>query len=269
MPADAEKIALALAESRKYRHLCRATIERVATWPAQRNDSQAQAVKAAKRKLHQVYAAYLSGWNPRGAEKILQSLQPEPIDEQLREACRRIMSQHTSTAERLGVLDGLYRSVFEITGQPKRILDLGCGLGPLALPWMHLPADIEYEAWDIDHRMVDLLNHFFRIAAPRSLAQCKDVLTETPAGQVDVAFCMKLLPCLEQQQPDIARQLLSRVPAEFIVISFPVRSIGGRRKNMPANYASRIEPVLAEMGLRAERLACPAELVYVARRPLS
>ena len=74
---------------------------------------------------------------------------------------------------------------------------------------------------------------------------------------------MKLLPCLEQQQPGISAQLLAALPADFLVVSFPVHSIGGRDKNMPVNYSVRFESVLSQMGLKADKLDCPVELIYV------
>ena len=53
---------------------------------------------------------------------------------ELKSACRDILTLHSSTRERLPILDRFYRAVFEITGQPASILDLGCGLNPLACP---------------------------------------------------------------------------------------------------------------------------------------
>ncbi len=263
MTCDPSQITHALQNSRKYKYLCDDTLSRIADWASNTQPNQTQAIKAAKRKLHQVYGAYLSRWNPKRIEKILLSLGDAPTDEALEEGCRQILSLHTSTAERLGMLEEIYRSIFEITGQPQRILDLGCGLSPFALPWMNLPADAQYQGWEIDQRMVDQINRFFQIAAPQSVAYCRDVLAETPDQQVDVALCLKLLPCLQQQVPGISPRLIRDLPASFVVVSFPVRSIGGRGKNMPQNYAGFFEPILDQLGLAATKLEWADELVYV------
>ncbi len=263
MTSDPSEIVQALQTSRKYRYLCPDTLSRIADWASKRHPTQAQAQKAAKRKLHQVYGAYLSRWDPKRIEKILLSLGQDPTKTELEDSCRQILTLHTSTAERLGTLADIYSSIFEITGHGKRILDLGCGLAPFALPWMGLPADVEYEAWDIDQRMVDLINLFFKIAAPQSRAYCKDALTQTPSQPVDIALCLKLLPCLEQQIPGISPRLIRDLPASFVVVTFPVRSIGGRSKNMPQNYAGIFEPILEKLNLDARKLEWADELVYV------
>ncbi len=263
MTFDPSEIIQALQTSRKYKYLCEDTLSRIAEWAGNSQPSQGQAIKAAKRKLHQIYGAYLSRWNPRRIEKILLSLGDNPTSAALEDSCRRILSLHTSTAERLGILGEVYSSIFEITGPPKRILDLGCGLSPFGLPWMNLPADAQYQGWEIDQRMVDQINRFFQIAAPGSTALCKDILSQTPSQPVDIALCFKLLPCLEQQVPGISSRLISELPASFVVVSFPVRSIGGRSKNMPQNYAANFEPILDQLNLNATKLEWPDELIYV------
>ncbi|HEV7786322.1 MAG TPA: 16S rRNA methyltransferase, partial [Thermoanaerobaculia bacterium] len=55
-----ERIAGLLAAAPKYRDVSPETLARVASWASVRYRSDKEILKAAKRKLHQVYAAYLS-----------------------------------------------------------------------------------------------------------------------------------------------------------------------------------------------------------------
>jgi len=246
MPIQLADVVEELGRSRKYRHLCRDTLRRIAFWSASRSSSQNEALKRAKRKLHQVYGAYLQGWDPQVAHGLLDSLPPTPQEDVLQAVCRQILNQHTSTRERQGALEKLYAAIFEIVGRPKRLLDLGCGLHPFALPWMGLPPDCEYLAWEVDRRMVDLVNRFLTILGRRPSAQCRDVLANGPPRQADVVFLLKMLPCLEQQERGCSEPLLRSLATPFVVVSFPARSIGGREKGMRAHYASAMGSILAE-----------------------
>ena len=99
-------------------------------------------------------------------------------------------------------------TIFEITGVPRRVLDLGGGLHPFALPWMNVPVTSEYVVWEIDQRMVDLVNRFFSTVGRRPLARCQDMLVRTPKEEADVVFLMRVLPSLEQQDKGCSMELL-------------------------------------------------------------
>ncbi|MFN3335713.1 MAG: hypothetical protein ACK47M_24705, partial [Caldilinea sp.] len=71
---------------------------------------------------------------------------------------RSIMRSHHSMRERLPFLDDFYRVLFDGIDPVRSVLDLGCGLNPLALPWMHLPADAVYLACDVDHEQIAFLD---------------------------------------------------------------------------------------------------------------
>src|SRR5688500_2168800 len=69
-----------------------------------------------------------------------------------RAACADALRAHASTRERQPHVEAFYAGIWEHTGAPSRVLDLGCGLGPLALPWMGLADDTFYFASDVDRR---------------------------------------------------------------------------------------------------------------------
>ena len=263
-PVDLERILREVKGSRKYRHLCDETVRRIASSAARRSSSHRDAVKRTKRKLHQACGAYLAGWDARRAERILDALPAGAGPQVLRSACRQLMAAHASTKERLGMLERLYAAIFEVTGTPASVLDLGCGLHPLALPWMQLPPATRYTAWEIDERIVALVNRFFELAGRKSaVCLCKDLLAQMPTETADIAFLLKVLPGLERQQAGSGLRLLGDLPARFVVVSFPVRSLSGRDRNMPENYAAAMETTLSQLSLPARRIDCDAELVFV------
>src|SRR3954452_13805113 len=96
-----------LVHSKKYRHLSPETLERVARAAHRGHAKHQDALKAAKRKLHQVFAAY----NPPGGDASLDDiprvLAENPDDASLRASCLSWLRRHASTAERVESLDQL------------------------------------------------------------------------------------------------------------------------------------------------------------------
>lgn len=263
MPIDPASVVEDVKRSRKYRHLCDATVRRVAASAGSRADSHKGAVKSTKRKLHQIYGAYLEGWDPQAARKLVEGLTPHAGAEAVRAVSRQVLALHASTRERLPLLDTLYRRLFEITGVPRRVLDLGCGLHPFSVPWMGLPQDAQYRAWEIDERMTDLVNLFLSRIGCRGAAFCRDMLAGTPTEQADVVFVLKMLPCLERQEGGCSSRLLRDLNARFVVVSFPTRSIGGRDKGMQAHYSAAMDRILAGLRWPASKVECRQEMFFV------
>ena len=95
------------------------------------------AIKRTKRALHQIFGAYLP--QPPRYERWLGELDAATTDAARHEVLRRAMAQHASTRERLEQLERFYAQLREHLGPVASVLDLACGLGPLAAPWLGLP----------------------------------------------------------------------------------------------------------------------------------
>jgi 16S rRNA (guanine(1405)-N(7))-methyltransferase len=268
MPANdgtcIERISGLLSEAPKYRNLSSETLERISRWACLRYRSDKEILKAAKRKLHQVYAAYLT---PKASARLTRMVGDPQVGESpttMRDACREALSYHASTAERLPILEELYSQIFSITGTPRLILDLACGLHPFALPWMELPEVSRYLAMDIDCELMALIGDFFGTYQPGVLvSECRDIMVRPPEDPADLAFLLKAVPCLEQQERGASLRLLRNLRVRHAVVSFPARSLSGRSKGMEEHYAGMVDELLAELGVRAEVLSYPSEIFYV------
>jgi 16S rRNA (guanine(1405)-N(7))-methyltransferase len=253
-----------LKSSRKYRYLCDDTLRRIAKWAIERDSKDP--VKLAKRKLDQIYGAYIGDWDPHEMFELLDSLGESPSSGKLRTVCERILESHRSSAERLPILDDLYNSIFKITGSPRNIVDIACGFHPFSIPWMGLGKSTKYIAIDIDTRQVELLNRFFRVAGINGTAMCCDVMVRAPEGHADLVFMLKTVPNFEQQEKGFARTLLESLDAKFIVVSFPLRSLGGRRKGMEENYERVFESLVQGRSWRVTPVKYPREIFYVVEK---
>jgi len=267
MDVDVNRVVAQLSQAAKYRDLCEPTLRRMAAWAAARSASTTDAVKRAKRKLHQVYAAYLEGWDATAAERLMGQVEAKEAPADIaRDVARRIMANHVSCRERFGALDHLYHDIFAITGLPTSVLDLGCGLHPLAIPWMGLPADVRYTAWDVDQRLTGVVGRFLAWIGQAGEVQAADLLVSLPQQPVDLVFLLKMLPCLEQQQPGVSRELVRHLPGRWLVISFPAQSIGGRLKGMVQHYDQAMRDTLDECGYAAQCLHTPTETFYIVNK---
>ena len=82
-------------------------------------------------------------------------------------------------------------------------------------------------------------------------------------GPFDVAYVLKALPCLEHIAPGCGERLLEKLPARAILVSFPVASLGGRTKGMPAHYEAYLKGLIASKPWRIERFLFETELAFL------
>ncbi len=269
---DSEVVVQAILHSPKYRALDAGLVRWVVARELAKGRPSAEAEKAARAKLHQVVMAYLP--ERPAVERWLAELESAPDAAALRAGCRRVLAFHASSRERLAQLEGFYAPIFSsfhAAGAPLRVLDLACGLNPMALPWMGLPPGSHLMACDVQSDLTGFLAHALPLLEPRtsvtSEAFAWNLLEGAPPRRADVALVLKALPCLEQLDAELPRRLLLSIDAPLLVVSFPVRSLGGRAKGMATSYATRFEALLAELTLPAERLPVQDELVYLVRKP--
>jgi 16S rRNA (guanine(1405)-N(7))-methyltransferase len=258
-----------LRRSARYRDVDPALLDRLAGEELPRARSVDDAVKRVKRRLHQAVGAYRGVADPdRVLAPIRAAWSGDLADEAFRAACRTALARHASTAERLPHLDRFFPPIWELTGGPPRTLvDLGCGLGPLSLPWMGLAADATYRACDADRRSLAVVEGFLALVGqPAAVEACDLVEAGPPPGRSDVALLLKLVPLLDHQDPSAAARCLGALDAAHAVVSFPARSLGGRRRGMEGTYRRRLDGLIAEGGIReVGEASVPNELVFVLR----
>ena len=251
----AEIVERVLGSSR-YRTVDPALVTRLAAEELPKARNADEAVKRVKRRLHQVVGAFRT--RAAGAPRW-----PTDDPAALRAACLDAMRAHASTRERLGSLDRFYPSIWERTGVPASVLDLGCGLNPLALPWMKLgPATIH--AVDIDTGTLETVRGFLDAVGQPHRVEARDLVAAPWRGPADVALLLKLVTTLDRQDPNAATRLLRGLRARHAVVSFAARSLGGRG-GRHRTYRDRMERLALESGRVREMVeaSVPGELVFV------
>lgn len=264
--SELDQIVAAVRSSKKYRTLCADTVRRLAAGELQQAGSTKQAIKATKRCLHQVYGAFERGIDYADLYGRLEDAYRSGSLASVKDVCQQAMAAHSSTRERLALLDRFYPALWQVTGNPHAILDPGCGLNPLALPWMALPDLARYVALDIDAARVDFLDRFLALASLPPLARCQDLLVDPPADRADVALLLKMSPSLERQREGATLALVDQLNTPWVVVSYAVRSLAGREKGMAGHYGRQFRQWANEKGWLVHELAFDSEMVFVVDR---
>lgn len=245
----------------RYRDVVPSLIERLAAEELPRSRNADDAVKRVKRRLHQVVGAF------RGSARrneLIDTWRGDLAGPPFRAACLDLMRGHASTRERIEHLDGFYPAIWARTGVPATLLDLGCGLNPLALPWMGIRG-ATYHASDVDERPLATVRGLLEIVGQPHEVRTLDLAAGVPEQQADVALLLKLVPTLDRQDAAAATRLLRGLRVRHAVVSFATRSLGGRRGGMERTYRRRLDRLAVDAG-RVRNVAeasVPNELVFV------
>lgn len=262
MPTELEALIAAVGTGARYRAISPMLVEAVARAELPKRRSQKEAVKAVRSKLHQVVGVFLE--STFDASLALGDLRACTGDEAARRrCCRTLMEGHTSMRERLPLLETFYERIFRHLGAIHSVLDLGCGLNPLAIPWMPLAAGCAYHAFDVHGDLVNFLTAALPLLGVAGSAHLADLTHDVIEQPADLALLLKCLPSLEQLDRAAGARLLRSLQVKHMVVSFPVRSLGGRQKGMLAGYEAHFRQLVSDHPWQVERLEFPTELVFV------
>ena len=276
---DLDELVAAIRASKKYAHIGEATLRHLGQIELGKRRNLKDAIKETRNKLHQIGGAYQDSmhyvaWLSELAAAVpAAAAEPAARREILAPILSRIMQHHASTRERLPILNPFYTTIFQALGEVHSILDVACGLNPLAIPWMPLRPDTAYHALDIYADMTEFIGQCLALLHVNGSAETCDVVAAlaeptSAAAQVlrrpiDVAFVLKTIPCLEQVDKRIGSSLLDILGAKQLVVSFPIQSLGGKRKGMLQHYSAHFAELMANRPWPVQRLEFESELVFI------
>lgn len=227
--------------------------------PNHRNPKEA--IKTVRKKLHNIVADYLGDPDYATAKHDIETAFSSGDVSQVKIACEKILAAHSSTRERLAVLDKFYERLFALTGEPKVILDLACGLNPLTFPWMGLSNKVKYHAYDIHVPRLELINRFFTLEGLAPLAVRQDVLVLPPQVEADVAFFFKEAHRFEQRQRSCNRPFWQALKVRWLLVSLPPKGLSGR-SNLVEGHRQLVYQVIAGLPWQVTEITFENELVF-------
>ena len=259
-----DKLVSTVLKSPKYKHVCEELVRHIGAQELAIRHGVKEATKTTKRKLHQIGGAYFETAidYERGLDNLREAMEARD-ERRLRRTCKELMGLHASTRERLEILEAFYTTTMDDIRPIRTVLDVACGLNPLAIPWMPLDRDVKYYAYDIYTDLMGFVQKFMRLVGVAGCAEARDVTLFPPTHRADVAFILKTIPCLEQLDKSAGLRLLEAVNADYLLVSFPVHSLGGRNKGMVENYEAKFRELVQGKNWSIRRFEFASELAFL------
>jgi 16S rRNA (guanine(1405)-N(7))-methyltransferase len=261
---ETKQITGNILKSKKYGSIYRPTVERMVKDLLTKYPEK-QVEKEVKKKLHQLWGAYFI--RPK-FPKLLEHIKERIEDgENKKDMCKDLLILHTSTKERISILNDFYKRIFDVTGIPETVVDYGCGMNLFSYPWACSVATssnrVSYLGYDVDLELNKFLNDVFRLFGWGNVESKVGDIFEYDFPKADMYMLLKVVTLLEHQVKDQTLEILKRIPAKNIIVSFPTRSITGKSKGMKEFYSESFEKLVSGEGWEIDKIEFDSELVYI------
>ena len=248
----------------KYKSIAEGFVIRLSDEAISKGLTGKPAVKYVRNKLHQVGGAYFKHKIDYAAEQAqLAQLPPNRHSDQVAAYCQKMFRSHSSTAERLPIINEFFHACLEPIAPVTSVLDLACGLNPLAVPWMPLADSAQYDACDVYGDMLGLIQSFFMHINLEGRTSTCDLVSVIPVQKAQVAFLLKSIPCLEQMDKTIGLRVLEGIQTQHILVSFPVHSLGGKNKGMQNFYGEHFNDMIKNKPWNVREFQFKTELAFL------
>ncbi len=248
----------------KYGSINRELIQRLSKDAIAMGLTGKSALKYVRKKCHQIGGAYFKrNMDYHTIQTDLSKLSDDINADEVKQFYLKTMGMHASTAERLPILSTFFETCLAPITPITSLIDLACGLNPMAIPWMPLEQDCTYVACDIYEDLLDFLQSFFIHFNLGGTTLSCDLTGNIPEMPAQVALILKSIPCLEQVDKQIGTRLLEGVQADHILVSFPVSSLGGRKKGMPEFYREHFYQMLSGKSWSVQEFLFSSELAFL------
>jgi len=178
--------------------------------------------KDVRRILHELYGLY----TPKEDKEIDKILFNNEMT--LEQKIIELLMLTRSTSERLNFYKEIYKNIF--IEKPVEILDLASGLNPISIyfsdqkPRKYYYVDISEKILDINYQILKELN----IENEGWLIDLLDP-DDRIFRHYQYIFFWKIFPILEKYDFYAPRNLLSKLDFDYLIISFPQKSLGKKR----------------------------------------
>lgn len=168
-----------------------------------------------------------------------------------------LLMTHTSTSERMEFYPKLNDLLREL--KIKSILDLGCGLNPIALA----KSEIKYYASDINKEELSLIEIFFKknkISGKVFICDLrKDDSFSLP--KADICLLFKVLDIIEKKSHKLAENIILKSPCKYLLISFATKKLSGKPMNFPERRW--LELLINRLGYSYKTFSSNNEIFYL------
>ena len=201
-------------------------------------------IKEIRAELRRYAGQYASA---QGGKKIKTLIEQHRFSE--------LLQYHSSTRERLIDYPLVKKIISDL--KPNSILDIGCGLNPLAVA----TPNARYHAYDIKEDDLNIVHEFFKEHKIEGDIHHADVRLINNFPSVDICLMFKLLDIIGQDRNEITRKLLINIKSKYFIISFATRTLSGKPMNRP--YRRWFEGIINELKYSYKVIRTKQELFYI------
>ena len=171
---------------------------------------------------------------------------------------KEILKTHSSTAERIAFYPKLKKIINSL--KAKSILDLGCGLNPIALA----NSKIKYYASDIRADELKLIQKFFEKNKIKGKTFTYDIRKINPdLPEIDLCILFKVLDVIEKKSHKLSEKILKTVKCRYFLISFATKKLSGKPMRFPQRRW--IELLLKRLNYSYKTFKSNNEIFYLVR----
>jgi len=170
------------------------------------------------------------------------------------------LESHKSTKERIKIYPYIYKKIFLITGKPKIILDISCGLNSLA--YKYLGCKPYYIATELTKNDCDALEKYFKKEEIKGEVLQVDLFKDYKFPKADIAFLFKILDIIEDKK--IVENIIRNLSVKYIIASFSLINIRGKRMNYPLQ--GWFQRMLKRLNLKYNIIKEENEIFYVIKK---
>jgi hypothetical protein len=186
-----------------------------------RNELFLQFFKEIRKMLHEIYGVFA----PKDVKRAYKILESElPLEQRIIE----LLKLSRPTKERLNFYPEIYDNLFESV--PKNVLDLACGLNPISIYFSKLKPK-EYYFLDVSPEILYINSEILSELGIEPIEFENDLFDPPKAifDEYEYIFLWKTVPVLEKLEEGYAKELISKLNFEYLVLSFSRKSLSGRR----------------------------------------
>ena len=269
---DFSELVERLTHTKNYRELDLSFIERLVSNAAKASSDEKEILKSVKHAIHQAVNAFRVGedsYRDLAIQLGDHAIHDRPVEErQLYSA--DFLRCYASSKERLPFIRRYYQEIFSGLPPIRSILDLGCGLNPIAaVSFIPNGRDLHYTAVDLPLDLVDFLNDFFQFLDLSGTALQGNLLNGAPDIDADLTLIQKIIPVLERSETGAGRRVFDEIRSPFAVVSFPAPAAKAKRSGSAASsvdFETEYDAILSAAGWDSTKLRYPNEIVYVLKR---
>jgi len=231
-------------------------------------------IKQIRSELHKSYSSFQTK-KKKKREHYLEELKQNPDSDEIQD---NLLSITVSTKERIPYYKDLYQKIFKITGNPKTIVDLGCGLNPLSYPLMNLgnkngvkegAKPLAYYAYDIDEEDMNFLNDYFKIMnsfglnGKAAIMDVRNIKSLSCLPPTDIIFLFKVLDIIDRENHKPSEELIQQLikKTRFIVASFATKTLTKKQMRYPKR--KWFELMLERLDLKYKTIETFNEIYYI------